>query len=104
YLPKEAWEKLSPEEREATERAKREGSKRGEQFVENTEAAKAARTEVSAGGQPIEGYDAMNVEEVKDQLDDLSEGDLKKVKSYEEAHKNRKTLLEQLHRKLGYDS
>ncbi len=104
YLPKEAWEKLSPEEREATERAKREGSKRGEQFVENTEAAKAARTEVSPGGQPIEGYDDMNVEEVKDQLDDLSEGDLKNVKSYEEDHKNRKTLLEQLHRKLGGDS
>src|SRR3712207_2513010 len=55
YLPREAWEKLSPEEREATERAKREGSKRGEQFVENTEAAKAARKEVSAGGQPING-------------------------------------------------
>jgi hypothetical protein len=103
YLPKEAWEKLSPEEREATERAKREGSKGGEQFVENTEAAKAARKEVS-GGQPIEGYDDMNVEEVKDELDGLSEGDLKKVKSYEEDHKNRRTLLEQLHRKLGDDS
>ena len=104
YLPKEAWEKLSPEEREATERAKREGSKGGEQFVENTEAAKAARKEASAGGQPIEGYDDMNVEEVKDELGDLSEGDLKKVKSYEEDHKNRKTLLEQLYRKLGDDS
>ena len=46
----------------------------------------------------------MNVEEVKDELDDLSEGDLKKVKSYEEDHKNRKTLLEQLYRKLGDDS
>ena len=33
YLPKEAWEGLSPEEREATERAKREGSKRGDQHV-----------------------------------------------------------------------
>jgi hypothetical protein len=87
-----------------TERAKREGSKRGEQFVENTEAAKAARKGASAGGQPIEGYDEMNVEEVKDELDDLSDGDLKKVKSYEEDHKNRKTLLEQLHRKLGDDS
>jgi hypothetical protein len=59
---------------------------------------------VSAGGQPIEDYDNMNVEEVKDELNNLSEGDLKKVKSYEQDHKNRKTLLEQLHRKLGDDS
>jgi hypothetical protein len=104
YLPKEAWEKLGPEEREATERAKREGSKKGEQFAGNTEVAKAAHKEASAGSQPIEGYDDMNVEEVKYELDDLSEEDLKKVKSYEEDHKNRKTLLEQLDRKLGDDS
>ena len=104
YLPKEAWEKLSPEEREATEKAKREGSKEGEQYVANTEAAKEARKEASANGQPIEGYDDMNVEEIKDEIDDLSEGDLKKVKSYEEDHKNRKTLLEQLDRKVEDDS
>ena len=62
---------------------------------------KEARKEASGDGQPIEGYDDMNVEEVKDELDDLSEGDLKKVKSYEEDHKNRKTILEQLDSKIG---
>ena len=101
YLPKEAWERLSPEEREATEKAKRQGSKKGEQYVGNTEVAREARKEVAASYQPIEGYDAMNVEEVKDQLDDLSEGDLKKVRAYEEDHKNHKTLLEQLECKIG---
>ena len=104
YPPKEAWKKLSPTEREATERAKREGSKRGEQYVDNTEAAREARKEASVGGQPIEGYDDTNVEEVKDQLDGLSEGNLKKVRAYEEDHKSRKTLLEQLERKIGNDS
>lgn len=44
YLPREAWEKLSPAEREATDKAKVEGSRKGEQFVANTpEAAEAAR-------------------------------------------------------------
>jgi hypothetical protein len=104
YLPKKAWEKLTAEEREATEKAKREGSKEGEQYIGNTEAAKEARKEAAPGSEPIEGYDGMNVEEVKEELDTLSEGDLKKARAYEEGHKNRKTLLEQLERKIGYRS
>ena len=42
YLPKKAWAKLSKEEREETERKKRAGSRRGEQFVANTDKAKKA--------------------------------------------------------------
>ncbi|WP_206170572.1 hypothetical protein [Spirosoma pollinicola] len=43
YLPKEAWEELSPAEKKATTAEKQAGSKNGEQFVANTEKAKAAR-------------------------------------------------------------
>jgi hypothetical protein len=43
YLPKEAWEELSPAEKKATNAKKQAGSKKGEQFVANTEKAKAAR-------------------------------------------------------------
>jgi len=50
YLRKEAWENLSPEERETTERKKREGSEKGEQYVENTKAAKKARKEHPGAG------------------------------------------------------
>ena len=42
YLPKKAWAKLSEEEREDTDRKKREGSRKGKQFVANTEKAKKA--------------------------------------------------------------
>ncbi len=98
YLPKEAWENLSPEEREATEKKKREGSKKGEQYVENTKVAREARKEAAV---PIAGYDDLNVEEIKDELEGRSEDELKKVRSYEKKHKNRKTLLEQLDRKIG---
>ena len=43
YLPKDAWDALSPEEKKATDRKKVAASKKGEQHVANTEKAKAAR-------------------------------------------------------------
>jgi hypothetical protein len=43
YLPEKAWKELSPEQREATDKAKREGSRKGKQFVANTPAASRAR-------------------------------------------------------------
>jgi hypothetical protein len=42
YLPKEAWTKLTPAEKAATNRKKVKASKSGKQFVSNTPAAKAA--------------------------------------------------------------
>ena len=42
YLPKKAWASLSKEEREDTDRKKREGSRKGKQFVPNTKKAKKA--------------------------------------------------------------
>lgn len=33
YLPKKAWDSLSPAEKAATNKAKREGNKKGKQFV-----------------------------------------------------------------------
>lgn len=36
YLPKEAWDKLTPEEKAVTEKRKLEGDKEGHQFVPNT--------------------------------------------------------------------
>jgi len=46
YLPKEAWARLSPEERKRTDDKKRRESRSGKQFVENTETAKKARRAV----------------------------------------------------------
>jgi hypothetical protein len=42
YLPKKAWASLSKEEREDTDRKKREGSRQGKQFIANTDKAKKA--------------------------------------------------------------
>ena len=43
YLPKKAWDKLSPGERKATNDKKKAGDKAGHQFVANTAPAKRAR-------------------------------------------------------------
>ncbi|KAJ5953640.1 hypothetical protein N7454_000536 [Penicillium verhagenii] len=47
YLPKEAWEQMSDDEKEETEDKKVEGSKKGKQFVGNTTKAKSARKDAS---------------------------------------------------------
>src|SRR5829696_1468369 len=62
YLPKKAWENMSEEEKEETERKKREGSKQGQQHVANTDEAKQARKEAAA--LPLNHYDDLNIEEV----------------------------------------
>lgn len=48
YLPAEAWNKLSPGEKKATNAKKVKGSKEGKQFVANTRAASEARHEAEA--------------------------------------------------------
>ena len=49
---------------------------------------------------PIEGYDELTVEEVSERLSGLSAEDLREVRDYEERHKNRETILEQLDRRI----
>ncbi len=47
YLPKEAWEKLTPAQRKATDDKKQAGSKTGKQNIANTAPAKRARKAAS---------------------------------------------------------
>ena len=43
YLPKKAWAKLSPGQKQSTNRKKVQASRQGKQFVPNTPAARRAR-------------------------------------------------------------
>ncbi len=45
---------------------------------------------------PMEGYDHLTVDQVLKKLKSLSPQQIKRVKSYEQKHKKRKTLLEKL--------
>ena len=98
YLPKKAWENMREEDKEETEQKKREGSKSGQQYVENTDAAKQARRKASS--LPLNDYDDLNVEEVQKKIQGLSEVDIETLLDYEKNHANRKTLVETLESRL----
>jgi len=84
YLPKAAWEELTPEEREETERAKREGGS----VVANPPKAKAARKAAE--------LDELTVAEGAKRARRLSPDEARLALEHERAHKGRRTLLAQL--------
>ena len=49
YLPKKAWDQLTPAQQAATDQKKVAGGRRGQQFVANTPAAKRSRRRATAG-------------------------------------------------------
>jgi hypothetical protein len=51
---------------------------------------------------PIKNFDSLDVDEVTAKLDKLSKDDLKTIRRYEEHHNDRKTLIEQLDRRLDH--
>ena len=56
--------------------------------------------DIAAGRPPIEGYDEMNVGEVTERLDGLSEAELRRVRNYEQGNKYRETVIAQIDRRL----
>ena len=95
YLPKKAWQNMSEEEKRETEKKKRQGSRQGEQYVDNTEEARQAR-EKAQRDLPLNNYDDLDVEEVKTKIKGLSEKEIEEILDYEEEHAGRKTLVEHL--------
>jgi hypothetical protein len=62
----------------------------------------AARRVAGLGpGFPVSGYDDLTAAQVVAELDGMSDADLRKVREYERANANRKTVLGAVERKLG---
>ena len=97
YLPKEAWDRLSHEEKAATDRKKRTASKAGTQHVANTGKAEQARKHAT---EPLDGYDDLTAKEVVSRLSGLGRRDLEKVRDHEQDSKSRKTVLAALDKAL----
>lgn len=72
----------------------------GEDRMVRPEESNSDEEGASDGDLPIENYDELTVEEVTDRLDSLDEDALRRVRDYERAHKDRKTLREALDRRL----
>lgn len=49
---------------------------------------------------PLQNYDNLTVEEITAKLDTLNHAQVKQILGYERQHNNRKTLLEQIDRRL----
>jgi hypothetical protein len=104
YLPKEAWEQLSEEEKRATNAAKAEGSEHGEQFVPNTDAAAEAGRHARRHDDdlPIEHYDDLDAKEAVKAVGGLEDPDqLRAVRDHERGRGARKTVLDRIEHKLG---
>ena len=73
-----------------------------------TAAGAAAATrdtaDIAAGRPPFSDYDEMNVEEITEQLDSLSEAELRRTRNYEQGNKNRQTLIAEMDRRLEASS
>jgi LysM repeat protein len=62
-------------------------------------AAKDVQKDIETAAFPVEGYDEMNVGEVSERLDGLSEAELKRVGKYEKDNKDRGTLRKEMEQK-----
>ena len=103
YLPKKAWEELSESEKRATDRQKRDESRKGRQFVANTPSAKAAgraARDHDDDAEPFAGYAESSAKELVKQIGNLDADGLRRVREYEKKHANRKTVLQRIERAL----
>ena len=90
YLPKAAWDQLSPEERKATNKAKREADG---QFAANTPEAKAAR-------KAAEHVEDLTVADAKELLPALPDKQLERALHRERDGRARKTLVSAMEAEL----
>lgn len=66
-----------------------------------SEKAKDRKGESPDRSLPIDNYQHLTIPQVSRKLDNLSKGDIRKIKRYEEKHKNRKGLLSAIDKKLA---
>ncbi len=112
-------EEAAEETQEATETAAKSAQKSTEPAAEETQkstevaaedaqetqksteiAAKDAQKNTEMATFPIDGYDEMNVGEVSERLDGLSEAELKRVGKYEKDNKDRGSLRKEMKQKI----
>jgi primosomal protein N' len=85
---------------EETQKSTEVAAKDAQETQKSTEiAAKDAQKNTETAAFPIDGYDEMNVGEVSERLNGLSEAELKRVGEYEKDNKERGTLRKEMEQK-----
>ncbi|MDQ4003216.1 MAG: YsnF/AvaK domain-containing protein, partial [Actinomycetota bacterium] len=98
-LPKETRDETSLEDGGKVDRKPRRQERSSKK--DHQRAVNADDTKEDQESLPVAEYNYLTVEEAKRRLTGLSEGELKKLRTYEKKHKNRKTLVRWLDRKLN---
>ncbi|MFI6263087.1 DUF5872 domain-containing protein [Micromonospora sp. NPDC051006] len=96
YLPKQAWQELSEEQRRSDDAKKRRASRTGKQYVSNTGAAKQARKDASSAEQ----LSGLPVAEAIKLVPGLDTRQLKAALRRERDGKARKTLMRRMESEL----
>ncbi|HZC84460.1 MAG TPA: hypothetical protein VE194_08520 [Rubrobacter sp.] len=105
----EATEQVARQGLRASEQATRQGLRVAEEATERTEDVLRQTEKVTReaelqtavfGALGTANYDELTVEEVSKRIEGLPTEQLKKVREFEENHKNRETLIEQIDRKI----
>lgn len=65
------------------------------------EKARDARGESPDRGLPIPDYQKLTIRQVERKMEDLSASEIRKIRTYEARHKNRKVLLAKIERRLS---
>jgi hypothetical protein len=100
-MPRGSNAKREHEYEELKEEFKESGRYKRAKFSETEEEkAKDKKGKSPDRDLPITGYDHLTIKEILKRLGSLTSSQIQKIRSYEKKHKNRKTLLEQLDRKL----
>jgi hypothetical protein len=115
-MPQQAWtkkrereyEKLKGEfEQEGRYRGREEEvaarivNKQRAQYGETKEAKRKDREGKSPDQNlPLDDYDRLTVDDIVRELDDLSDGEVRRIRDYEKEHKERKSLLQAIERRL----
>jgi hypothetical protein len=99
---KEVRGRSGPARRQATQAARRAG--RAARDVADRPLAEADRLRRRSGLParfPITAYDQLTANQVKSRLNDLTPADLRKVRTYETNHENRKSVIAAIDKKLA---
>lgn len=64
-------------------------------------ARKERKGETEDRNLPIKGYKHLTIPQIKTKLDKLSKGDLKKIQRFEEQHKSRKGVLNEIEKRAA---
>lgn len=77
-------------------------NKQRREYGESKQAkAEQAKNKRSSQGLPIQGYEHMTISEVLKEIPRLDKKEIAKIKRYEEKHKDRKTLLRHLEKRVS---